>query len=151
MEPTFPFLKLPGEIRNDIYRLLLSPKHVGLKSIACRQAPENHGHTERQKQWYNFQPSILRTNRQTYNEASAIFRSENIFIIIRFQASHLPHAFAPAMTLPTCGQMYQQVAATITLRSTNAEAADHPFVERLYALQDLESTIPYDLMAYQCW
>lgn len=151
MEPTFLFLKLPGEIRNDIYRLLLSTKHVGLKSIACRQAPEHHGHTERQEQWYNFKPSILRTNRQIYNEASAIFRRENIFIIIRLQASHLPHAFAPAMTLPTYGQMYQQVAATITLRSTNAEVSDHPCVERLYALQDLESTIPYDLMAYRCW
>ncbi|KAI4261894.1 MAG: hypothetical protein L6R42_002922 [Xanthoria sp. 1 TBL-2021] len=54
------------------------------------------------------------------------------------------------MTLPIYGQMYQQVAATITLRSTNAEVSDHPCVERLYALQDLESTIPHDLMAYRC-
>ncbi|KAL8670559.1 MAG: hypothetical protein Q9168_004907 [Polycauliona sp. 1 TL-2023] len=151
MESTSPILKLPGEIRNKIYLLLLSPKHVELKSVPCRQAPTNHEQTDRKEHWYNFQVSILRANCQIHDEASAIFRKENTFIIIRFQASRLPHAFAPARTLPPYFQMYQQVAASITLRSsTNVENEDGSFVERLYALQDLETTIPYDLVVYEC-
>ena len=151
MEPTFPFLELPGEIRNKIYSLLLSPRHVGLKGMRCKQGHDNHRHTERQEQWYNFQVSILRTSRQIYDEASAIFRSENTFIIVRFQTSDLAHAFAPAMTLPRCFRLHKQVAATISLSSTNAETSDCPFIERLYAVQDLATTIPQDFVVYRCW
>lgn len=151
MEPTSPFLKLPGEIRNSIYSLLLSPRHVGLKRRACRQAHVNHGFAKRQEKWYDFQVSILRVNRQINNEASAIWRRENIFVIVGFQADIVPRALVPSITLSPNFQMYQQVAATMTLNSTYAGALNGSLVKRLYALQDLETAIPQDLLAYQCW
>ena len=99
MEPTSPFLKLPGEIRNSIYSLLLSPRHVGLKGRACNQAHMNHGFAKRQELWYDFQVSILRANRQINNEASAIWRGENVFVIIGFQANLVLTTLAPSITL----------------------------------------------------
>ncbi|KAL8773038.1 MAG: hypothetical protein Q9209_002058 [Squamulea sp. 1 TL-2023] len=149
MESAPAFLKLPGEIRNNIYRYLLSTRHVALRSSAC-QRPEDdrhHRHIKRQEQWYDLRVSILRTNRQICDEASAVLRSGNVFIMIRFQDPLIPRAFAPAITLPKNAQLYPQLAATVTLRPTEAVAFGDSIVERLYAFQDLESTIPYDLLA----
>ena len=38
----------------------------------------------------------------------------------------------------------------MTLNSTYAGAVNGSLVKRLYALQDLETAIPQDLLAYQC-
>ncbi|KAL8892958.1 MAG: hypothetical protein Q9215_000322 [Flavoplaca cf. flavocitrina] len=110
----------------------------------------NHGFAKLQEQWYDFQVSILRVNRQINNEASAIWRGKNVFVIIGFQANLVLPALAPSITLSPNFQMYQQVAATMTLNSTYAGALNGSLVKRLYALQDLETAIPQDLLAYQC-
>lgn len=59
----FPFLSLPGEIRNLIYRhALVSPKTYTVKL-----------------QFFPTDTALLRVNKQIYAEASAIFYHENIF------------------------------------------------------------------------
>jgi hypothetical protein len=59
-----PLLKLPGEIRNNIYRLVLvSSKTVPVKPSLCRQR------------------SLLQTCYQLRDEASKIYYSENTFSI----------------------------------------------------------------------
>ncbi|KAL8887008.1 MAG: hypothetical protein Q9192_006389 [Flavoplaca navasiana] len=93
---------------------------------------------------------ILRVNRQINNEASAILRGENVFVIVGFQADIVPRALVPSITLSPNFQMYQQVAATLTLNNTYAGALNGSLVKHLYALQDLETAIPQDLLAYQC-
>ena len=65
----FPFLELPGEIRNAIYGLALSSKTRFTLGL------------------FRFQPSmtsILRVNKQIYLEASSVFYHENTF---RFPAT----------------------------------------------------------------
>lgn len=59
----FPFLSLPGEIRNLIYRhALVSPKTYTVKL-----------------QFFPLDTALLRVNKQVYAEASDIFYHENIF------------------------------------------------------------------------
>lgn len=59
----FPFLSLPGEIRNNIYRYaLVSPKPYTVK---LQFPPSDTG--------------LLRANKQIYSEASTIFYHENTF------------------------------------------------------------------------
>lgn len=97
----FPFLKLPPEIRNEIYRLLLLTKHV----VKRRANPVRHnclaesepmlhpfppqalatGEIRSRSYWeytLKFQLSILRVNRRIYEEASGIFQGENSWIIV---------------------------------------------------------------------
>lgn len=69
-----PFLRVPREVRDQIYRYLLSTKHT---KHNCRE-PEMD--TLRCVYTYQFHTSILFTNRQVYNEASNIFYMENLFI-----------------------------------------------------------------------
>ncbi|KAI9719592.1 MAG: hypothetical protein M1812_003363 [Candelaria pacifica] len=61
------FLQLPGELRNRIYRLLLTSKEV--KRTVKNGAPI-----------YEFTPSILGVNRQIHDEALGILYFENTFI-----------------------------------------------------------------------
>lgn len=98
----FPFLKLPAEIRNMIYRLLLLTQNVttskpttseifaspfelpdGVTSVASRTMAVG---TVRSKCWrtykMEYQIAILLTNRQIHREARDIFQLENFFTIV---------------------------------------------------------------------
>lgn len=57
-----PLLILPGELRNMIWRMLLTT------SYAFKE-PNNNGDCEAR---YEMQPAILRLNRQIYNETHRI-------------------------------------------------------------------------------
>jgi hypothetical protein len=61
------FLSLPGEIRNEIYRLLLVIPKSDPPSIRKRSGPSIH-------------PQILYVCKQAHNEASAILYRENTFM-----------------------------------------------------------------------
>jgi len=64
----FGFLRLPGELRNKVYRHLLSAAYTskGLSNIC-----------------YDFEPAILRVNRQIYKEARSILYEDNIWIVVK--------------------------------------------------------------------
>lgn len=99
----FPFLKLPAEIRNEIYRLVLLTKNVttcqgkairfgripgeGPEAVASIQPGEVAAGTIRCKsrRMYKlgYQISILRANRQIYHEALDIFHLENFWTLVR--------------------------------------------------------------------
>ena len=65
-------LSIPGEIRNKIWRMLLTTKYAF-------KEPTSEGDREAH---YELQPNILRVNRQIYHETLAIFREENMWIFI---------------------------------------------------------------------
>lgn len=65
-----PLLGLPGEIRNKIWRILLTTAYAF-------KEPTSEGDREAH---YKLQPAILRVNRQIYHETRGIFREENMWI-----------------------------------------------------------------------
>ena len=69
MSASFPFLRLPLELREAIYGLYFSP--------ADRLRPHMRGGGQ-----YKFEFDLLRTNKQIYYEALTVFRRENVFIRI---------------------------------------------------------------------
>ncbi|KAI9712498.1 MAG: hypothetical protein M1812_006914 [Candelaria pacifica] len=76
----FPFLKLPPELRNMIYRYLLvakDPIDIGTRNAACRTEPV-------------VCVAILRVSRQTHIESAPILYSENRFYLLIKDKSSLP-------------------------------------------------------------
>lgn len=78
--PTCALLRLPTEIRNEIYRYLLSSEYIKCKIPYPGRRFETTYYT------YPFHKQILCTNRQVYREAIHIFRTENLFF--RFTTNH---------------------------------------------------------------
>jgi hypothetical protein len=69
----FPFLKLPQEIRDCIYRHLLSTRPA-----------ITHDDGSRDYSWpIKFNPAILRANKKVYEEASRVLYIENDFVVLR--------------------------------------------------------------------
>ena len=67
------FLDLPGEIRNQIYRMVLTTKW------AFKKAPYAHRFDST---CYELSPAILRANQQIYREARSILYDENLWIFL---------------------------------------------------------------------
>ena len=65
-------LTLPGELRNKIWRMLLTTRYA-FKGPANEDDCEAH---------YELEPAILRANRQIYNETHSILREENMWILL---------------------------------------------------------------------
>ncbi|MCJ1262340.1 hypothetical protein MMC22_002210 [Lobaria immixta] len=99
----FPFLKLPGEIRNEVYRLVLLTKNVSkyvsdashtertpyevAHMMSSAQLDELAVGTVRCESWrrytLGYQVSMLRANRQVYHEAWTVFQRENLWAVVR--------------------------------------------------------------------
>lgn len=99
----FHFLKLPGEIRNKIYRLVLVTRNVSKDTPTARhtyrtpcevthvvtsaQSRQSAIGTIRCESWrkytLGYQVSILRANQQIYYEAWSIFHLENFWTVVR--------------------------------------------------------------------
>lgn len=106
-----PFLRLPGELRNDVYRYLLSTKRtkhvvassVGVSSPLFQSAREVTNSSMQDsafamaypKYSYAFSLSILRVNRQINREAASIFYGENAFVAITSTTRAMPMIFLP--------------------------------------------------------
>ena len=81
----FPFLDLPGELRNKIYRMcLVGPSQY---TVNLRFPPRTAS-------------SLLCVNKQVFLEASSIFYAENVF---RFPATLFTSSSAPNMIEQVCG------------------------------------------------
>ncbi|KAF6232178.1 hypothetical protein HO173_009561 [Letharia columbiana] len=81
-DSNFPFLRLPSEVRNKIYRYLLSTKHTKRVSALgyeecvptfVKLCPSHR---------YEFHTTILLGNHQLYGEAASILYGENLFICL---------------------------------------------------------------------
>lgn len=92
--PPCPFLEHPGEIRNQIYRLLLSGTAVVSRPVNPLYRAQTFDTTDTPsldgplgsihcqniwKQDSRFDMSILRVNRQMNSESSAVFKSESLW------------------------------------------------------------------------
>ncbi|KAL8998770.1 MAG: hypothetical protein Q9169_002220 [Polycauliona sp. 2 TL-2023] len=76
----FLFEKLPGEIRNTVYRYLLRCDRVD--RITIRRARNDRAAVHQPlRQKYQFTLSILRVNRKTYQEATHILYEENQWVL----------------------------------------------------------------------
>lgn len=73
--PAFPFLKLPQELRDQVYENLLCPHIDGTQ----------HRRVEKIRD-YGLEPSILRTCKQVCQEASTVLYSKNSTVLIRMDA-----------------------------------------------------------------
>ncbi|KAF2836419.1 hypothetical protein M501DRAFT_1018778 [Patellaria atrata CBS 101060] len=87
-----PFLKLPAEIRNMIYELVLvvpggmffgvGGRGSNISNGAVRKKRNNDGRKKNQKKGIDIpsiEPGLLRVNRQIYEEAHKIVVSQNVF------------------------------------------------------------------------
>ena len=82
---SFPFLDLPGELRNKIYRMcLVGPSQY---TVNLRFPPRTAS-------------SLLCVSKQVFLEASSIFYAENVF---RFPATLFTSSSAPNMIEQVCG------------------------------------------------
>ncbi|KAL9072697.1 MAG: hypothetical protein Q9161_003406 [Pseudevernia consocians] len=90
----FPFLALPSEIRNKIYRYLLSTKHT--KRVLTPGPEEDVSLLVKlcPSHIYEFQTNVLGVSRQVYREATAIFYGENLFIAFASNFQVMPYLLA---------------------------------------------------------
>ena len=75
--PTSGFLALPGEMRNEIYRMLLTTRYNFLLDESSRDPQSLH-------------PVILRVNRQINEEATNVLHGDNIWIIAQINSPQWP-------------------------------------------------------------
>jgi hypothetical protein len=72
-DSSFPFLRLPREIRDKIYRRLLS----------ARLTTDDYNSGDYANWPVQFHPAISRTNKQISSEASKVLYGENEFVVLR--------------------------------------------------------------------
>jgi len=94
---TFPFLRLPPEVRNLIYACLFKA------SVPLYPTVETHPDTDRQHNLYlyprpSFPAALLRTNRQIHDEAAAVLWGRNQ-IVLQFPVDWND---AASQTAPPC-------------------------------------------------
>ncbi|KAL9098973.1 MAG: hypothetical protein Q9163_005466 [Psora crenata] len=73
-----PFLRIPAEVRLEIYRMLLTTSYAFSEAAGQMRFGRRNG-----KRGYEFQLGILRANRQIYNEAIGVFIGENLWITVK--------------------------------------------------------------------
>jgi hypothetical protein len=101
--PPFPFLRLPREIRDCIYRHLLSARLT-----------YTNDYPSGDHDWpFKFAPAILQANKQVSSEASQVLYGENDFVVLRV-ATHTEKyssldGFAHFVPAPSPNQMPQPV------------------------------------------
>ncbi|KAL8667231.1 MAG: hypothetical protein Q9202_000804 [Teloschistes flavicans] len=147
--PSSFLIKLPGEIRNQIYRHLLVASQAGLRLEDSEGAHGGTIQTESSKRWYDVHVPILRTCRQIHEEACSIFREENTFIMIDYAIDHARSAlrtFAPGKTVLDLQAPTPETAMTISLKRSGSKKPRR--IRRIYMANDIE-LISYELKAYQ--
>ncbi|OMP83705.1 hypothetical protein BK809_0005086 [Diplodia seriata] len=88
-----PFLRLPGELRNEIYEMLLTPpdltqqqrRAASYHSSACRDLPKADIH-----------PAILSTCKQIHDEATLILYARNTFSAHGSLLTKMPFLIEPS-------------------------------------------------------
>ncbi|KAK8157394.1 hypothetical protein IWX90DRAFT_322556 [Phyllosticta citrichinensis] len=91
---TFPFLRLPGELRNQIYELLLTSP-----TLPALQRKARHCHTATASSKLpraDIHPAILSTCRLIHAEASPILYARTTFAAHPSLLSKLPHLVRPS-------------------------------------------------------
>jgi hypothetical protein len=87
---TFPFLRLPLEIRVYIYRHLLSTRPTSTQA-----------YKDGDYSWpFKFAPAILQANKQVFGEASRVLYTENDFVVLQI-ATHIYSAIYSATQTPS--------------------------------------------------
>ncbi|KAL8948630.1 MAG: hypothetical protein Q9222_005195 [Ikaeria aurantiellina] len=145
MEPESTFLRLPGEIRNPIYRLLLSARHLKLESTGHQDSSTESSGTGKPERWYNFHTSILRVNHQIYNEAYDIFRYENNFVKVKFDYELAVFMTSVAKELNRHQIPYADTAAAVIVDTLRGEgyksSSSAPGPQLVYVLEDFDQII----------
>lgn len=77
------FLTTPGEVRNKIYRMLLT--------TTC--AFQEYGYETEDNSRYELQPAILGVNHQTYHEARTILYEDNLWIVLIINRENWPRRY----------------------------------------------------------
>ncbi|KAK8209730.1 hypothetical protein IWZ01DRAFT_506543 [Phyllosticta capitalensis] len=93
-QKTFPFLRLPGELRNQIYELLLTSD-----SLPSLQAKARHCHTVTASSKLpraDIHPAILSTCRAIHEEATPILYARNTFAAHPSLLTKMPHLVRPS-------------------------------------------------------
>lgn len=90
-QPTSGFLALPGELRNTIYALVLTPPYIPhLRSLATRGLCSDYVLPS-----LNLSPGLLRTCRQIHDEAASILYGTNQFASHPSLLTAMPYLVSP--------------------------------------------------------
>ena len=116
-----PFTRAPREVRDQIYRFLLSTEytqhvHSEIKGQGFTNSDDSSdAPTVKYKLSYRFHTSILLTNRQIHHEASHVFYMENLFIRVNT-------VILTPMRLPNVLGGWREYALPVFSNSTNIQA-----------------------------
>lgn len=79
------FMKLPAELRNQVYHYLLSPEYTRVEQKKCQSMDiDTLSRSELTRSHrYRFHTQILRTNKDISREASCVFDQQNLFVTFR--------------------------------------------------------------------
>ncbi|KAK3710825.1 hypothetical protein LTR37_010049 [Vermiconidia calcicola] len=73
-------MKLPGELRNKIYHLVLpTDRHIYVRAYKCKRYSDEEKISKPQRRWR--EPGILTTSKQIRREAGSIYYLDNYFTI----------------------------------------------------------------------
>ncbi|EKG16523.1 hypothetical protein MPH_06299 [Macrophomina phaseolina MS6] len=100
-----PFLRLPGELRNAIYELLLTPPE--LTSQQRRAAAVHSSSCSSSLPKADIHPAILRTCKQIHEEATAILYARNTFSAHSTLLTKMPFLIKPSQPILHTGVISQ--------------------------------------------
>jgi hypothetical protein len=151
MDSTFPFLKLPREIRDLTYELLVSTPYT-LTYI------DNDDYDDPYRPLFAQSTAILLVNKQTSAEARDVFYSKNEFVVVRFVGGteQLVSRFNDPLVFPAFGQRQRidsvdpVLNITIQTFSDRPEDADKSKIYTLLTTTDAIDNIIKSLWNYMC-
>lgn len=143
------FLDLPPEIRNKIYRFLVSPDLPEASKLGTSRSCPLGSVAASTK----YDISIIHTNRQIYNEASDIFYRDHLFVCFRFSFSGVAHGIHnlglhETIRKNTASCPLMVMVVNVDLADDAAKAEDAP-VDIVLACHDLPLLADLLLYVYQ--
>ena len=125
----FPFLSLPGELRELIYKKALLPVE--------NQRDIGDGYKD-----YKYDLAILRVNQQIYHEARKVFRDKNVFVSVstpwvEAQQHVQMEGFVPILAAGRKARAFKHWHLSIKIDAPGHEIADSDFQHFLILLDDL--------------
>ncbi|KAI9808385.1 MAG: hypothetical protein M1827_007482 [Pycnora praestabilis] len=140
---TFPFLELPAEIRNKVYRLLLVRQSIALEGINdCRYGPVSLRKSPAEEEERICTKTFF-INRRLYGESSYMFYTDNEFIVGNYLRLEAVLDFLQSRPQKSV-EMMKALSLRIHFRLTGDLEALCEFIKEIMDLKRLRITLVVD-------
>lgn len=135
-EDSFPLMRLPRELRDQIYRELLVPKERKLHNEEKEPTPEREN-----EPLYRLEPAILRCSKQVHVETYRVLYEENTWIRFTLDAALLQQCDLPDgqchFFTTNLESFPGPIALNVTVKPTNNTQQKYRLAENIIHLSDL--------------